>query len=61
MTGKDKATGKPPARWNIELSTTLVSKGLEIENSILKGNCVGSFAISYCPKLGDGNTVRSGF
>lgn len=61
VAGKNETSGEPPAGRNIELSTTLISKGLKIENGIVKGNCVGSFAISHCTKLQDGHSMRSWF
>lgn len=60
VAGKVKTSSKPAARRNIELSTTLVSKWLDIENSILKGYRVQCFPISNCPKLQEWHAVRSG-
>lgn len=59
MAGKINASSEPFSRWNIKLSSTLISKGFKIENGILEGNGVKSFAISNSTKLQDRHTVWS--
>lgn len=56
-----KTSGKPPALRNVELSTALISKRLDIENGIVKGNCVQRCTISNCSKFHEGHTMWSCF
>lgn len=37
VAGKIETSCKPPSRWHIKLSTTLIGKGLEIEDGIPEG------------------------
>ena len=57
MASEINASSEPFSRWNIKLSSTLISKGFEIENGVLEGNGVESFAITNSPKLQDRHTV----
>ena len=61
MASKVEASRKPPSRWHIKLSTTLIRKGLEIENGILEGYGIQCFTISHSTKLCDGHTMWSWF
>ena len=61
VAGKVDASCKPPSRRYIKLSTSLISKGLEIKNGILEGNGIQCFTISHSTKLGYGHTMGSWF
>lgn len=52
-----ETAGQPFTFWHIQLGPTFICKRLQVENCILKSDCVYGFAIAHCPKLCDGDAV----